>query len=687
MFIRNLARQLKLTDKVKLGPWLKERDYLTPVQRLGEFIEDVVLAEISQEVVIFVDEIDKILSLPFPTDDFFAYIRACYNLRADKPEYERLTFALLGVANPSDLVRDKTVTPFNIGRGIQLTGFRLEEAEPLERALGQKAEDARAVLEAVLDWTGGQPFLTQKVCRLVALLPEKIARGEEVTQIEQLVTDCIIDNWEARDEPVHLKTIRDRLLRNERRAGRLLGMYQRILEGGRIAADDSYDQVELRLSGLVVEDGGWLRSYNRVYSTVFDREWVERELAKLRPYSEAITAWLASDGKDESRLLQGQALEDALVWSVGKSLGERDFRFLSASQEIALKTEKEAKQILADAQRKAKWFIQIGSAFLIASLVGAAIAGVFALVAVKERNIARQATDLERDARKVIDNQPPDTTAVGGRAKAILLLPAMQLGQRLQNLLLQEGTIVRLGQRLQRLLNQDGSSEKYPAFNPVFALQQAVFQSHHEQTVFTGHQSGVLSVSFSPDGQSLATASSDGTARLWSLDGELVQEFTGHQDWVRSVSFSPDGQSLATASDDGTARLWAVKDLAGLLAVGCSQLDRYWSTYPVKLFSLEVCHNPSGLRTAAIVLANTGKWEEAVSSFEKALELDSEIDLNPDTEEVIEQNPVAVAQKLAAPVKVEEGLDLVRQGDVEGAIAAFKEAQTFDPELEITAQS
>jgi AAA-like domain len=191
--------------------WLREHEDLSPVQRLGQFIETVLLAQVDQNLVIFIDEIDSVLSLSFPSDEFFALIRNCYDKRAVKPDYRRLTFVLLGVATPSDLIQDKNSTPFNIGRAIELKGFQLHESAVLVKGFEGKTNNPEAVLREVLNWTGGQPFLTQKLCWLAVNSCEN-GVNDEPTWVEQLVRSRIVENWESQDEPEHLRTIRDRIV-------------------------------------------------------------------------------------------------------------------------------------------------------------------------------------------------------------------------------------------------------------------------------------------------------------------------------------------------------------------------------------------------------------------------------------------------------------------------------------------
>ncbi|MDZ7952432.1 peptidoglycan-binding protein [Nostoc sp. DedQUE09] len=394
--VRILVSSFELSSKFNLRSWWRDRDYLSPVQRLSEFIEEVLLVEVSQPIVIFIDEIDSVLSLNFSTDNFFALIRDCYNQRADKQQYKRLTFTLLGVATPSDLIQDKNRTPFNIGRAIELKGFELFEVQPLLKGLVGKVSNPQTILQEVVDWTGGQPFLTQKLCQLI---PADIEAG----RVEELVRSHIIENWESQDEPEHLRTIRDQILRNEQHAGRRLGFYQQILQQGEIAFDETSEQMELRLSGLVVKQQNKLRIYNRIYKAVFDGNWIDKVLAQMRPYAELIQAWLDSYCQDESHLLRGQNLQDAQIWAIGKSLSDRDYQFLAASQEldkraveIALVFEKEASQILAeanktlaDSQKKANLRIRIGIFVLAMTSVLSAIIIIIARQAQGELETAK----------------------------------------------------------------------------------------------------------------------------------------------------------------------------------------------------------------------------------------------------------------------------------------------------------
>ncbi len=274
-----LGRRFDLRSKVNLKTWWQERADLSPVQRLSEFIKTVLLVAVgtpSTQLVIFIDEIDSILGLNFPVNDFFALIRSCYNRRTIDPEYQRLTFALFGVATPSELITNIQITPFNIGQSIQLEGFKEHEAQPLLQGLVEKVSNPQMLLKAILSWTNGQPFLTQKLCRLIRTTSDLIPPNAEAEWIDRLVQTNIIDNWEAQDEPEHLRTIRDRLLRSDRSV-RLLALYRQVWERQAVVVADSPEQRELLLSGIVVKQQGALRVQNRIYASVFNGAWLDQQ--------------------------------------------------------------------------------------------------------------------------------------------------------------------------------------------------------------------------------------------------------------------------------------------------------------------------------------------------------------------------------------------------------------------------
>ena len=109
---------------------------------------------------------------------------------------------------------------------------------------------------------------------------------------------------------------------------------------------------------------------------------------------------------------------------------------------------------------------------------------------------------------------------------------------------------------------------------------------------------------FSPDGQRLATASHDGTVRLWDPDtGQPVGDpLKGHTDAVADLAVSPDGQRLATAGDDGTVRLW---DLATGQPVGDP------ARRPLRREVNGVAFSPDGQRLASAAVDGSGAAVES----------------------------------------------------------------------------
>ena len=340
----DLLRSLKLYHEVDLPAWWAAQGNLSSVQKLGQFLEAIVLKQIPEEkIFIFIDEIDSVRSLKFPVDDFFALVRYCYNQRVENSTYQRLIWALFGVASPSELIADVKRTPFNIGTAIALSSFTLTEATPLMLGMASLVEQPQRLLTAILQWTDGQPFLTQKICALVQQTKQtsaskqlEITPGNEDTWVEALVRSHIIDNWQMQDEPEHLRTIQRFIRHNPTSTGRLLGLYQQVLLSDTgLTLDDSHPSSEympLMLSGLVVHREKTLRVHNRIYSEVFNLTWVQQQLADLRPYAVPLDAWVKSGYQNESHLLKSQELQAAQVWSQNKSLSDLDYQFLAASQ-------------------------------------------------------------------------------------------------------------------------------------------------------------------------------------------------------------------------------------------------------------------------------------------------------------------------------------------------------------------
>ena len=275
-FLDELSIQLGLDADI--NAWWEAHAYHNAVQRFSNFLRDELLPNLPGPIVVFVDEIDSALGMAF-TDDFFAAIRAAYNARASHPEFKRLTFILLGVARPADLIRDRNRTPYNIGTHIDLSDFTLSELGPFRDVFetvypGQGTE----ILRWVLDWTNGQPYLTQKLCAELIRTAEASLTPES---LERTVTRLFLTE-DARKES-NLRAIRDRIESSPNKT-KMLQIYEQILRGRPVLDEErSPAKNELKLTGLVrPAPQGKLEVRNRIYRTVFDRAWVQRNLPQSR---------------------------------------------------------------------------------------------------------------------------------------------------------------------------------------------------------------------------------------------------------------------------------------------------------------------------------------------------------------------------------------------------------------------
>jgi hypothetical protein len=136
------------------------------------------LGSITGKVVIILDEIDSLTKGNF-SDKIFAQIRSVYFTRMNYPQFNRLTYVLSGVVEPNEIIKDKRISPFNIGEKIYLDDFTFDQfLDFLSRAdLSFKKE----TIDRIYFWASGNPRLTWDIC---LDLDEKLATGHFITPEE-----------------------------------------------------------------------------------------------------------------------------------------------------------------------------------------------------------------------------------------------------------------------------------------------------------------------------------------------------------------------------------------------------------------------------------------------------------------------------------------------------------------------
>lgn len=585
--IKELARKLDFPRDFTDQFW-ERHSRETLAYRFTEFLRAEVLNRINGKVVFLFDEIDTVLGLPFSIDDFFAAVRDLYNARNEQPELARLSFGFIGVATPGDLMRDAARTPFNIGRGILLDDFTRHEAraflealQPLESAVG----DAQIVLDTILGWTNGHPYMTHKICEAVGKHAERLGHSQQgAALVDMLVKELFLEH--GRTDELNLQYAEKRLdaPTNRDRLTALLRLYRRVLQGESIAASINDPlQAELRLGGMVRFDDAQLKPRNRIFSTVYDLAWVH-DKDKERFLDDAIERWNRG-GKKKEDLLRGKALSDAQAWADGRS-------DLTSEEQIFLRMSL-AEQSSA-AARRARLAILIALVGILASsTIGFGVAFYnFRRVAAAERR-ERQAVEAKL-AAETKERQASDRLirALHGekeqaearekaereRAEGERLRAELERSQRESSELLlklkEESTV------------QVAEGAKKDREKAALALAKADSEkelrerSEAEQVPLLLNQPGRRLDGLARGLQLIAQADAAGKSRpapllqsLMQIAPELViSEPLVHPRVVNSAVYSADGNYIATACSDGSAYIWdsSTRKLTNRLSVNNS---------------------------------------------------------------------------------------------------------------------
>ncbi|MEM9904533.1 MAG: AAA-like domain-containing protein [Cyanobacteria bacterium P01_D01_bin.44] len=583
--LTTVCRQLQLVRQ--LMTWWQTHQQLGVTQRLTQFFEEVILEEISERIVVFIDEIDTTLNLDF-TDDFFIAIRSFYLSRANDPKFVRLSFVLFGVATPSDLIRNPQRTPFNIGQRVDLTDFTIKEAAPLASGFKLPENIAQQVLHWVMAWTGGHPYLTQ---RLSQTLTES-----NHSQWTQAGVDDVVERiffGAASKQDTNLQFVRDMLTRRSPDLAAGLATYREVLKGKQPVLDEeqSLTKAHLKLSGIVKREDGTLQVRNPIYQEVFGLPWVREHLPinwakRLRRAAIATgviffvatlpSIFIALMGQQASQ--HARALEEALGQArTAQLLAEKRGEDLAKSL-----TETEAARNDAHEKRiEAEKAQEVAEAAQVAEVEQRLQAEAAQVAEVEQRLQAEAARGAEAEQRQ--------------QAEAARAAEAEQRLQAVQAKLVAERTTLLsdLREQATRALNYLSTGRATEGlvlamyttlqarrFPPVISSEvlseiESVFLRASEEVkeeMVINLDSRPSSIALSPNKDHIVSGGEDGTINLWDVRGNKIRSFEGHANSIVAVIFNGNGQRISSVDKNGIVKQWS---LDGSLIVSTENLSSF----------------------------------------------------------------------------------------------------------------
>lgn len=491
--LTNIFARLRL--KTNVVNWWRSYAHLSVNQRMAQFFQEILLTEVSAPVVIFIDEIDTTIRLPF-ADDFYATVRYFYNARALVPEFHRLSFVLIGTATPSDLISDPKRTPFNIGQRVDLTDFTFEEALPLADGFGLPADMAKQTLNWILEWTGGHPYLTQKLCVAIA---ERDQFNVTKTDVKQAVERNFFGKMSEQDS--NLQYVHDMLTKRAPDRLAVLTTYREILLNSRGIHDEEQSPIKshLKLSGVMRRENGRLFVRNPIYKNVFNNKWVKEHWP---------ARWWESVPKNV-KIAAGSALV-LLIALVVSLLMMNEIQKRRQTENESAARQLELKALQADSARRA-------------AEEGTKIVGNLHLKEIT-RNLALQA---------------PRQLELGHNRYDLAALLARQAYRINQDLLKQN-------------IQTNFQDQIYDA------LHKALYNVFYFNTIVGELDKEITAAVFSKDGRYLAWSDADGSVKIRNLRqrGAIPKFLPGNAQQTMAMVFIPKDQVLAICYADGRVIYW-----------------------------------------------------------------------------------------------------------------------------------